>query len=149
MGAQAPGMQAQRSRVLLVEDEFLLADMVAEVLGEHGFEVITSRDLKGMGAGVRSALSKRLSRLKGHKVYVTFDIDFIDAACAPGVGSPEPFGPNSFEAVEALRTVTAVADDIVGCDLVKISPLHDVGQATSYLGAQLLFEMVSASDGAS
>jgi arginase family enzyme len=96
-----------------------------------------------MGAGLRSALAQRLSRLRGHKVYVTFDIDFIDAACAPGVGSPEPFGPNSFEAVEALRAVTTVADDIVGCDLVEISPLHDVGQMTSYLGAQLLFEMAS------
>src|SRR2546428_7018846 len=79
----------------------------------------------------------RLDRLKGHKVYVTLDIDFVDAACAPGVGSAEPFGPNSFEALEALRAVTAVADGIVGCDLVEISPLHDVGQMTTYLGAQL------------
>jgi len=39
-------MQAQRSRVLLVEDEFLLADMVAEVLGEHGFEVFTVASAK-------------------------------------------------------------------------------------------------------
>jgi len=39
-------MQAQRSRVLLVEDEFLLADMVAEVLGEHGFEVFTAANAK-------------------------------------------------------------------------------------------------------
>ncbi len=38
--------QAQRSRVLLVEDEFLLADMVAEVLGEHGFEVFTVANAK-------------------------------------------------------------------------------------------------------
>jgi agmatinase len=114
-----------------------------EFVREHGFELITSRDLKAMGPSVRSALSQRLSRLKGHKVYVTFDIDFVDASCAPGVGSPEPFGPNSFEAVEALRAVTAVADGIVGCDLVEISPLHDMGQTTSYLGAQLLFEMVS------
>jgi len=40
------GTQAQRSRVLLVEDEFLLADMVAEVLGEHGFEVFTVANAK-------------------------------------------------------------------------------------------------------
>jgi DNA-binding NtrC family response regulator len=46
MGAQALGMQAQRSRVLLVEDEFLLADMVAEALGEHGFEVFTAANAK-------------------------------------------------------------------------------------------------------
>src|SRR6476469_3672371 len=46
MGEQALGMQAQRSRVLLVEDEFLLADMVAEALGEHGFEVFTVANAK-------------------------------------------------------------------------------------------------------
>jgi len=39
-------MQAQRSQVLLVEDEFLLADMLAEVLGEHGFEVFTVANAK-------------------------------------------------------------------------------------------------------
>ena len=114
-----------------------------EFVRGHGIEVITARELKAMGAGIRGTLGARLDRLKGHKVYVTLDIDFVDAACAPGVGSAEPFGPNSFEALEALRAVTAVADGIVGCDLVEISPLHDVGQMTTYLGAQLLFEMVS------
>jgi len=91
-----------------------------EFVRGHGIEVITARELKAMGAGIRDTLKARLDRLKGHKVYVTLDIDFIDAACAPGVGSPEPFGPNSFEAVEALRAATAVADGIVGCDLVEI-----------------------------
>src|SRR5262249_13356906 len=96
-----------------------------------------------MGADIRETLAERLSRLRGRKVYITFDIDFVDAASAPGVGSPEPFGPNSFEAVEALRAVTAIADGIVGFDLVEVSRLHDVGQQTAYLGAQLLFEMAS------
>lgn len=109
----------------------------------NGFEHITSRDLKAMGADIRSKLAARLARLKGHKVYVTFDIDFVDGATAPGVGSPEPFGPNSFEAVEALRAVTVIADGIVGLDLVEVSPLHDVSHMTTYLAAQLLFEMVS------
>jgi CheY-like chemotaxis protein len=46
LGTRTLGMQAQRSRVLLVEDEFLLADMVAEVLSEHGFEVFTVANAK-------------------------------------------------------------------------------------------------------
>ncbi len=114
-----------------------------EFVRGNDFEIVTSRDLKAMGASIRSTLAQRLSRLAGHKTYVTFDIDFVDAACAPGVGSPEPFGPNSFEAVEALRAVGVLANDIVGCDLVEVSPLHDSGGMTSYLGAQLLFEMTS------
>jgi arginase family enzyme len=88
-------------------------------------------------------VGERLARLKGNKVYVTYDIDFVDAASAPGVGSPEHFGPNSFEAVEALRAVQTLAADIVGFDLVEVSPIHDAAHLTTYLGAQLLFEMVS------
>jgi agmatinase len=114
-----------------------------EFVRANGFEIITSRDLKAMGADVRSRVAERLARLQGHKVYVTYDIDFVDAASAPGVGSPEHFGPNSFEAVEALRAVHTLAPDIVGFDLVEVSPLHDVANLTTYLGAQLLFEMVS------
>jgi guanidinobutyrase len=112
-----------------------------EFLRTHNFELVTARDLRGMGADVRGRLAERLARIKGHKVYVTYDIDFVDAACAPGVGSPEPFGPDSFAAVEALRAVRALGPDIVGFDLVEVSPLHDVANLTTYLGAQLLFEM--------
>jgi agmatinase len=114
-----------------------------EFVRAHDFEIVTARDLKAMGSEIRATLAQRLARLKGHRTYVTFDIDFVDAASAPGVGSPEPFGPNSLEAVEALRAVTAIAPDIVGFDLVEVSPLHDSGQMTSYLAAQLLFEMAS------
>jgi guanidinobutyrase len=112
-----------------------------EFLRTHGFELVTARDLRAMGADVRARLAERLARLEGHKVYVTYDIDFVDAACAPGVGSPEPFGPDSFAAVEALRAVRALGPDIVGFDLVEVSPLHDVANLTTYLGAQLVFEM--------
>lgn len=112
-----------------------------EFLRTHGFELVTARDLRGMGADVRTRLAERLARLKGHKVYVTYDIDFVDAACAPGVGSPEPFGPDSFAAVEALRAVRELGPGIVGFDLVEVSPLHDVANLTTYLGAQLVFEM--------
>jgi agmatinase len=111
-------------------------------LREHGIERITSRDLKAMGAELREILKARLARLKGVPLYVTFDLDFVDAASAPGIGSPEPFGPTSFEAIEALRALTAVRDDIVAMDLVELSPPHDLGHLTAYLAAQILFEMV-------
>jgi guanidinobutyrase len=114
-----------------------------EFVRSNGFELITARELKEMGPQLRGKLAERYRRLRGSKLYVSFDIDFVDAAYAPGVGSPEPFGPTSFEAVEALRALTAVAEEIVGLDLVEVSPLHDVSHTTQYLAAQLLFEMVS------
>jgi agmatinase len=114
-----------------------------EFLKENKFELITTNDMKRMGPAIREEMTKRFARLRGKKVYVTFDIDCIDHAYAPGIGSPEPFGPTSYESVEALRALTVLASDIVGFDLVEISPQHDVNDMTSYLGVQLLFEMVS------
>lgn len=113
-----------------------------EFLERHGIERITSGALKAMGPVLRNALAKRLARLAGSKLYVTFDLDFVDAAHAPGIGSPEPFGPTSFEAVESLRALVGIADSIVGMDLVELSPVHDVSHLTAYLAAQILFEMV-------
>jgi len=113
-----------------------------EFLDKNGIERITSNDLKAMGSSIRSSVQEKLARLAGSKVYVTFDLDFVDAASAPGIGSPEPFGPNSYEAVEALRAVRGIAGDIVAMDLVELSPVHDISHLTAYLAAQILFEMV-------
>jgi len=138
-----------------VEEGIILPDKMIQVgirkhyhpgeiafLKEHGIERITSGDLHAMGHTLREALGKRLARLAGSKVYVTFDLDFVDAAYAPGIGSPEPFGPTSLQAIEALRALTIIADSIVAMDLVELSPVHDASHLTSYLAAQMLFEMV-------
>jgi guanidinobutyrase len=138
-----------------VEEEIIIPEKMIQIgirkhyhhgeiqfLAKHGIERITSRELKMMGAALRAELSARLSRLAGAPIYVTFDLDFVDAGSAPGIGSPEPFGPTSFEAVEALRALGKIADAVVAMDLVELSPLHDVGNQTAYLAAQILFEMV-------
>jgi len=88
---------------------------------EHGIEVISSRDLRNMQPDLRGKFAEHLARLKGKKVYVTFDIDFIDPAYAPGTGSPEVAGPTSDEALECIRALQGL--DIVGFDLVEVSPL--------------------------
>jgi agmatinase len=108
---------------------------------EHGIEVITSRDLKVMGPGIRDALKSRFERLQAHKVYVTFDIDFVDPAYAPGTGSPEVGGPTSDEALECVRALKGL--DIVGFDLNEVAPSYDVRDLTSLLSVQVLYEMVS------
>lgn len=108
---------------------------------EHSIEVISARDLKEMGSATRETLAARLERLKGHKVYVTFDIDFVDPTYAPGTGSPEVGGPTSDEALECVRALKGL--DIVGFDLNEVSPPYDLRDLTSLLSAQLLYEMVS------
>ncbi len=74
--------------------------------------------------------------------YVSFDIDFIDPAYAPGTGTPEVGGPTSFEAIQCVRALRGL--DIVGTDLVEVSPPFDNGGITAWLGVSIMFELLCA-----
>jgi len=73
-------------------------------------------------------------------VYVSYDIDFVDPAFAPGTGTPEVGGPSSFQALEVVRALRGLA--IAGADVVEVSPPFDAGGATAWLGASLMFELL-------
>lgn len=72
--------------------------------------------------------------------YVSYDIDFVDPAFAPGTGTPEVGGPNSFQALQVARLLGGV--NIVGADLVEVSPPFDASGATAFLGVSIMFEML-------
>ncbi|MDE9449151.1 agmatinase [Aliiroseovarius sp. Z3] len=72
--------------------------------------------------------------------YVSYDIDFVDPAFAPGTGTPEVGGPNSFQAIDVVRELKGVK--IAGADLVEVSPPFDASGATAYLGASIMFELL-------
>ena len=74
--------------------------------------------------------------------YVSFDIDFIDPAYAPGTGTPEVGGPTSFEAIQCVRALRGL--DIIASDLVEVSPPFDPSGGTAWLGASILFELLCA-----
>jgi len=72
--------------------------------------------------------------------YVSYDIDFIDPTFAPGTGTPEIGGPNSFQAVEVVRHLQGL--NFAGADLVEVSPPFDPSGNTAFLAASLLFELL-------
>ncbi|MBM3541363.1 MAG: arginase, partial [Alphaproteobacteria bacterium] len=76
---------------------------------------------------------------KGRDVYVTFDIDGMDASLAPGTGTPEVGGLQYEEARRFLELVIG-ANRLVGFDLVEVNPAFDAGQITGLLSAQLMIE---------
>lgn len=78
--------------------------------------------------------------------YCTYDIDFVDPAFAPGTGTPEVGGANSFQALQVVRELAGV--QLVGADLVEVSPPFDTNGNTAWLGASILFEMLCVSAGA-
>jgi guanidinopropionase len=102
----------------------------------HGITVIDIDRVKTDGID-------RVMELVRHVVsgptYVSFDIDGVDPAFAPGTGTPEVGGLTSYEAQRLLRGLTGLP--IVGCDVVEVSPsLDGPGQITAILAANLLFE---------
>ncbi|WP_422048888.1 agmatinase [Shimia sp.] len=72
--------------------------------------------------------------------YVSYDIDFVDPTFAPGTGTPEVGGPNSFQALEVVRALDGL--NIVGADLVEVSPPFDSSGGTAFLGVSIMFELL-------
>ena len=74
-------------------------------------------------------------------LYVTFDIDSVDPAFAPGTGTPEVGGLTSYEAQELVRGLAGL--DLAACDIVEVAPVFDgPGQITALLAANLMFELL-------
>jgi guanidinobutyrase len=78
-------------------------------------------------------------------VYLSFDIDGLDPSVAPGTGTPEPGGLMASQGVEIIRGCWGL--DLVGCDLVEVSPPYDTSGNTALLAANLVFEMLCSMPG--
>lgn len=77
--------------------------------------------------------------------YISFDIDGLDPSVAPGTGTPEPGGLTAIQALEIIRGCYGL--NIIGGDLVEVSPPYDTSGNTSLLAANLLFEMLCSLPG--
>ncbi len=74
-------------------------------------------------------------------VYLSFDIDGLDPSCAPGTGVPEIGGLSTWQAIQIIHGL--VGHNLVGADVVEVSPPCDSNDITSIVAAQLLFEIAS------
>ena len=104
---------------------------------EHGFQVITTEQFHHRGMALVKRALKKLAR---RPVYITLDIDVVDPAFAPGTGTPQVGGLSSPQILELVRSLQGL--NIVGCDLVEVSPPYDSGEITSLLAANLLYELI-------
>jgi agmatinase len=103
----------------------------------HGFRVITSEEFHRGGL---SPVERHLKKLGRRPIYVTLDIDVVDPAFAPGTGTPQVGGLSSIQILELVRSLRGL--NLVGCDLVEVSPPYDTGEITSLLAANLLYELL-------
>ena len=109
-----------------------------EYVRENKIRMFSAEDV--YSRGIEKIISEFRDYIKG-PVYLSVDMDAIDPAYAPALGTPEPYGLTPRD----VRTViSCLAPDIVGFDLVEIAPAYDSG-GTAVLGAKLVRDFIAAS----
>lgn len=105
-----------------------------------GVRIITIEEF--FRRGVADVMTEAREIVGAAPTYVSYDIDFVDPAFAPGTGTPEVGGPTSFQALEVVRHLPGL--NLVGADLVEVSPPFDPSGGTAWLGASIMFELLCA-----
>lgn len=104
----------------------------------HGVTIIPIEEYFARGAADIMAQARDV--VGDDETYCSFDIDFIDPAYAPGTGTPEIGGPTSYQAQELVRLMDGV--NLIGADLVEVSPPFDPSGGTGWLGVSIMFEIM-------
>lgn len=106
------------------------------------FEYAKSSGMHLFKYDVLEPLRKVLPSLKGKPVYVTIDIDVLDPAYAPGTGTQEIGGISSKELLAAIHEISQSDVEVVGCDVVEVSPPYDQSDQTAIAASKLIREMI-------
>ncbi|MCE7738057.1 MAG: agmatinase [Candidatus Heimdallarchaeota archaeon] len=136
-----------------VEENLLLADNSIQVglrgsiySPEHleipkslGFDIVTTEEIREIG--LDSLIERIKNRIGKTKVFLSFDIDFVDPAYAPGTGTPEVGG---FTSGETLKLIRGLKDlNYIGFDVVEVLPASDPSEITALLAANIVYEFIS------
>jgi agmatinase len=130
---------------LIRKAKFLQVGLRGQVYDQHDFDfarqhrvkMITAEEFHERGMAL---FRRQLRVFRKQPVYITLDIDSVDPAYAPGTGTPQVGGFTSIQILNLVRALKGL--NIVGCDLVEVSPPYDTGEITSLLAANLLYELL-------
>lgn len=107
-------------------------------LKKYDLKVITPFEIAEKGI---VHVTKSILDTIGKNVYISFDMDCIDPAFAPGVSVPVPLGLTNIEAVYLLKAITKKG--ILGMDIMEVCPSYDIKDRTSHLASRIISEVVS------
>lgn len=110
-----------------------------KIAKELGLEQIPAHQMREIG--LPEVVKRIKERVGNKKVFLTFDIDFVDPAYAPGTGTPEVAGFTSYETLWMIRELKEL--NFVGFDVVEVLPAYDSAEITSYMAANICFEFIS------
>ena len=115
------------------------AEYLWEFSLDSGMTVIHAEEVPKLG--IAGVVEKALKVVGDGPTYVSFDIDGIDPAFAPGTGTPEVGGLTTREVQAILHGLKGI--DVIGGDVVEVAPQYDTTTNTAQVGAQMLFEILS------
>lgn len=104
-----------------------------------GFDVLTANELHKIG--IEAAVERIQKRVGDAKVFLSFDIDFVDPSMAPGTGTIEVGGFTGFETMTLIQGLKDV--NIIAMDLVEVLPTIDPSGMTAYMAANVMHEVIS------
>lgn len=103
-----------------------------------GFNIISAADVHQTTGSIIAAQIRE--RVKDTPVYITFDIDCLDPAFAPGTGTPVPGGLSTFQALNIIRELRGI--NLIGMDVVEVAPAYDHAEITALAAAQIAIELL-------
>ena len=106
---------------------------------ELGLDYVTTEEVFAIGP--EAVADRILDRVGDRPAFLTFDIDVVDPAYAPGTGTPEAGGPSAHDMLAIVRRLTGI--EFVGFDVVEVIPAYDPAGQTATLAANLAYEMLS------
>jgi agmatinase len=107
---------------------------------DHGYRVLDARWLHAHG--VEACVAEIRRRVGTGKCYVSFDVDFLDPAFAPGTGTPVVGGFSTHDALQLVRGLAGL--QIVGMDVVEVAPAYDHSEITAFAAASIAQELLAA-----
>ena len=110
---------------------------------KRGLEIVTPLDI--LEVGINHVVKKIISKCKSNKVYLSIDLDCMDPGVAPGVSVPAPGGLFPLDLIYMIKKITENLQ-VVGMDIVELSPDYDINQNTANHAARILMETISSMD---
>ncbi len=105
---------------------------------DQGVRIVEIEEL--FERGVESVMKEAREIVGDRETYISFDIDGIDPSFAPGTGTPEIGGFTTFQAQQMVRALDGL--NLIGADLVEVSPPFDPSGGTAWVGASIMFELL-------
>ncbi|HXL04442.1 MAG: agmatinase [Firmicutes bacterium] len=134
------GRELSHATVMRRVSEIIGVDNLYQIGIRSGTAEEFATGLTRITGSVPEAAERALNLIDDLPCYITLDIDVVDPAFAPGTGTPEPGGCSSPEILEAVRLLGKA--NIIGFDLVEVSPPWDTSDITSLLAAKIIREML-------